>query len=67
MPQVMNPNIRKDDSLDTLVTGLNIAANVQGFTKKNPISAVTQPTTDMDAMQRRLEKLNQGDANGPGY
>lgn len=67
MAQVMNPDVKKDDTLDNIIGGLQIYSTVQDIRAKNAQKNVqSMPVSPMDAMQRRLDQLNQGAQNGSG-
>ena len=72
----MNPNVKADDSLNTIMSGLQIYSNVKSFQAKNAnnntsSSMPTSTSTNIDsstknpgnyssAMQRRMEMLEGG-------
>lgn len=58
MPQVITPNLQKDDSVDNLAAGLQIYSTVQDFRAKSAKEKASAPSAPYDysaAMQRRLE------------
>lgn len=57
MAQVQAPNEKKDDSLNTILSGLGIYANVSDMQVKNA-QAEAKVAAEQEAMRRRIEELN---------
>lgn len=59
MAQVMNPQVKKDDGLNTVMSALQIYSTVSGMGKKDAAAnGEKTPIEDTtEAMKRRLEQL----------